>query len=226
MAWFVIAILVAGQLLTKLRKKEKPEPTISQPVIEDPQVRSIEKHPKARPVGWFSVLGNLAAVVAALAAIAALCINVQEVQQMKAEVVELQRNNRLSAIPRLGFVRVMAPTANYPTPGLYLVNRGQGLAILETYRVYVDGQVVPEGWKFATSMLELDKIPGFRVSTPVETLPGQESSMMWVEFDSTSFTINHQKAFVGALSRLRIEMKYTSVYGGEFVVVLEEYSQY
>ncbi len=222
MAWFVIAVLVAGQLLTKLRKKEKPEPTISQPVIENPQVRSIEKHPKARPVEWFSVLGNL---VVALVAIAALFINVQEVQQMKAELVELQRNNRLSAIPRLGFVRVMAPTADYPTPGLYLVNRGQGLAILETYRVYVDGQVVPEGWKFATSMLELDKLPGFRVSTPVETLPGQESSVMWVEFDSTSFTIDHQKAFVGALSRLRIEMKYTSVYGGEFVVVLEEYSQ-
>lgn len=223
-ALLVMIALSICQLVFLLRRKSNPSSVVIRPVSSNSQVQFPKKQPRLSIIERSSVFGNLAAVVAASAAIIALYINIQEVQQMKAEVVELRQYNRLSAIPRLVFERILVPTSRYPTRGLYLTNYGPGLAILETYKVYVDGEEVIERWKSATQMLRLDDLPGFRFSTPVSSLPpGQEFNMMWVEFASQNFTVQHRDKFAEALSRLRIEIKYSSIYGEEFTKILEEY---
>lgn len=212
-ALLVMIALSICQLVFLLRRISNPSSVVIRPVSSNSQVYFPKKQPKLSIIERSSVFGNLAAVVVALVAIIALY-----------EVVELWQYNRLSAIPRLGFERILVPASRYPTPGLYLTNYGPGLAILETYKVYVDGEEVIERWKYAIQMLRLDDLPGFRYATPILSLPpGQEFNMMWVEFASQNFTDEHKDKFTEALSRLRIEIKYSSIYGEEFTEILEEY---
>lgn len=206
-----------------LHKSKRSDSIFTKPLSESVQV-VCEPQPRRNSIlDWANLAANLAAVVAVLIAAAALHADIQEVQQMRAEITEMQQYNRLSAVPHVTFERILVQTSSYPAPGLYLINHGPGLAVLESYKVYVDDIVVPEGWKAVIRMLELDDLPGFRFSTLANTLPpGPEFRVMLVGFETDSFTSEIRDRWVNSLSRLRMEITYKSVYGQQHVAILQK----
>jgi len=209
-----------------LRRRGRSEPTATSPLSERIQVVCEPQRQRNRVVDWITLAGNLATVFVALVAVAALRADIQEVDQMRAEIAEMQQYNRLSAVPRLEFYRVRDPTSPYPSAGLYLMNMGPGLALLKNYFVYVDDKSVDEGWDAAIQLLELSDLPGFRRATIPPTLPaGFEFKIMLVGFETDNFTVEHKNRWENALSRFSLEIHYESVYGEKYVQVQQKLGQ-
>lgn len=174
-------------------------------------------------------LGLILGIAGTVVSVASLLIAVRAnsrsdlANQLAAEANVLAREDiRLATMPRVAFAQAFVPTTVYPACGLYLINSGPGIALLEEYSVYVDGNLIREGWERAVELLGLSDLPGYRYSTLGRSLPaGHEFQVLMIGLESQEVMPDHRNRLAQAISRLRIEITYRSANGEAFVALLE-----
>jgi hypothetical protein len=143
--WALYLAFVSTLIIWLLKnvRSSSPNPTV------DKTVKVICKPPKEKSSSIYNTISIAVSIIALLISVAALRANYAEVQQMQAEVNEMALYNRLTGIPRVDFAIIRNPSEalpSYPIPGVYMVNYGPGLAILDTYRISFNNENITEVW--------------------------------------------------------------------------------
>jgi len=129
-----------------------------------------------------------------------------------------RRHNRLSMTPIIQFERIFVPHEPRPQLGIYMANYGTGVALLESFSVYVDGKPVPfsdsGGLAEAARVLGLLDRPDFPVkfvtSLRKAVPPGEVLFLFGI--DKEDYTKERGALLRDAMSRISIHVKYKSVY--------------
>jgi len=135
-----------------------------------------------------------------------------------------RQHERLSVKPILQFERVNAPVEGYPQPGIHLVNCGNGVALLESLTVYVDGKPVqPAGQasvlEETTRTLGLLEGQDFQVAYSIslaQALPAQQRRLLIGMKNGGDYTPERGAVLNGALARVEARVTYRSLYGDAY----------
>jgi hypothetical protein len=129
--------------LLKNASSSSPNPTV------DKNVKVTCGPPEEKSTPIYNTISIVVSIIALLISGAALRANYAEVRQMQVEVNEMALYNRLTGIPRVEFAIIRNPSQalpSYPIPGVYMVNYGPGLAILDKYRISFNNENITEVW--------------------------------------------------------------------------------
>jgi len=138
-----------------------------------------------------------------------------------------RRHNRLSMTPIIQFERIFVPHEPRPQLGIYMANHGTGVALLESFTVYVDGKPTPlsdyGGLGEAARMLGLLDRSDFPVKfvTNLRKAVAPGEVLFLFGFDKEDYTKERGALLRDAMSRISIHVKYKSVYDDVYEQDLE-----
>jgi len=154
---------------------------------------------------------RITAIATVIIAVAALWVAVWQ-------GCETRRHNRLSVKPHLTFLYKKAKGSDFI--GLFLFNKGVGPAIVDSFEIYVDNESIAEegygGWKTAIARVGLNEdwiyYYAIRPNNAIEQ--GEEQVLLGIS--RSNQTPELLEKFHKAYSRIRINIKYKSIYEDSF----------
>lgn len=131
-------------------------------------------------------------------------------------------HDRLSVRPILGFQLVGVPVEDWSEPGIHLVNNGNGVALIESLTVYVDGKPVQPAEPSA-GLVEAARALGLEnLDWPVTyatrfsgALPAGQTWLL-IGMEKGIYTPERGAVLNGALAHVGIRIKYRSLYGDAY----------
>ncbi len=170
---------------------------------------------------WF---GFITTVVTAFV----LLVSWRTLDATQRALVATQEYNRLSLTPILRFEELTLPYDARTQVGLFIANYGSGVAIIDTFTVYLDEKPVNTtdsiGFAEALNTLGLSNRQDF----PVKWV-GQFSSamppgqvMLLFGVDKQDYSPLMTVLMNGAISRINVRVAYRSVYNENFVQYLRQ----
>jgi hypothetical protein len=131
---------------------------------------------------------------------------------------EARRHNRLSLRPEIQFHMIRKPYEPYPQVGLHMANQGTGLAYIDRFDIYVDGELVStqEPGDFSKVIEEIASLKDSEfpiihtreVSGPFP--PGDPLLLLGI--DDKTFTPERGAILEEAISHIGVYVSYQSLY--------------
>ena len=163
-----------------------------------------------------TTFNRITAICTIIIAITAVAFSIQQ-------GCETRKHNQLTVVPILTF---FVHAKQHSIVGIILKNSGFGPAIIKSFEIYVDGELIKDNngiggvWDDTFSKLGIVSSRKFLTSAdikgPISLLPNEELKLLFMEKDK--YTPERLKHMDEAVKRLKIRILYESIYGEQFEV--------
>ncbi len=125
------------------------------------------------------------------------------------------------------FQVVGAPVEHWPQPGIHIANYGNGLALIKSLTLYVDGKPVQPvgqsaGFEEAAKLLGLLDRTDLQITFALsisEALPAGQSKLL-IGMEKDAYTSERGAVLNGALKHISMRVRYESLYHEVFEAAL------